>query len=222
MTTAITSTSTQKLTSVSTLKSTTPTNNLDCVRAQTEAVLEEVSFPIGWSNNTLTNQLSLPDEIITNEKKTRKWYFFGWNADTIVKKLYPQYQGNLRNPKSNSDWFIWLSIHALLPLIVFALFIYWGIKIIWKYQKLTTSTYILLALLSFLTTCLVTFTGAKVILGVFMGWALTAIAVSMGAPFWFDLLGKVINVRNTGPKPASSSDNQATSEDQKASTRSGT
>jgi hypothetical protein len=136
--------------------------------------------------------------------------------------LYPQYQGNLRNPKSNSDWFIWLSIHALLPLIVFALFIYWGIKIIWKYQKLTTSTYILLALLSFLTTCLVTFTGAKVILGVFMGWALTAIAVSMGAPFWFDLLGKVINVRNTGPKPASSSDNQATSEDQKASTRSGT
>ena len=136
--------------------------------------------------------------------------------------MYPQYQGNLRNPKSNSDWFIWLSIHALLPLIVFALFIYWGIKIIWKYQKLTTSTYILFALLSFLTTCLVIFTGAKVILGVFMGWALSAIAISMGAPFWFDILGKVINVRNTGPKPTSSSDNQATSEDQKASTRSGT
>lgn len=158
----VTSTSTQESISVSTLTSATPTNNLDCVRAQTEAVLEKVSFPIGWSNNTLTDQLSLPDEIITNKKKTQKWDFLGWNADTIVKKLYPQYQGNLRNPKSNTDWFIWLSIHALLPIIVFALFIYWGIKIIWKYQKLTTSTYTWLALLSFLTTCLVIFTGAKV------------------------------------------------------------
>jgi DNA-binding transcriptional MerR regulator len=57
----LTSTSTQEATSVSTLTSTTLTNNLDCVRAQTEAVLEKVSFPIGWSNNTLTDQLSLPD-----------------------------------------------------------------------------------------------------------------------------------------------------------------
>ncbi len=35
----------------------------------------------------------------------------------------------------------------------------------------------------------------------FMGWLITGIAISMGAPFWFDLLGKLINVRNTGSKP---------------------
>jgi len=33
------------------------------------------------------------------------------------------------------------------------------------------------------------------------GWLLTALAVSLGAPFWFDMLNKVINVRNAGRKP---------------------
>lgn len=35
------------------------------------------------------------------------------------------------------------------------------------------------------------------------GWLVSGIAISMGAPFWFDLLGKVVNVRNTGSKPKS-------------------
>ena len=30
-----------------------------------------------------------------------------------------------------------------------------------------------------------------------IGWLLTAIAISMGAPFWFDLLGKVVTLRST-------------------------
>ncbi|MCZ8225091.1 MAG: hypothetical protein O9324_14355 [Microcystis sp. LE19-84.1B] len=34
------------------------------------------------------------------------------------------------------------------------------------------------------------------------GWLMTGVAVAMGAPFWFDVLGKLINVRNTG-KPIS-------------------
>jgi hypothetical protein len=38
---------------------------------------------------------------------------------------------------------------------------------------------------------------------VLAGWLLSGIAISMGAPFWFDLLGKVMNVRNTGAKPPS-------------------
>lgn len=33
-------------------------------------------------------------------------------------------------------------------------------------------------------------------LRVLFGWLITAIALSMGAPFWFDLLGKIMNVRN--------------------------
>lgn len=35
-----------------------------------------------------------------------------------------------------------------------------------------------------------------------IGWFVSGIAISMGAPFWFDLLSKVMNVRNTGAKPA--------------------
>jgi hypothetical protein len=35
------------------------------------------------------------------------------------------------------------------------------------------------------------------------GWLMTGVAVAMGAPFWFDILGKLINVRNAG-KPISS------------------
>jgi hypothetical protein len=34
-----------------------------------------------------------------------------------------------------------------------------------------------------------------------IGWALTAIAVSLGAPFWFDTLNRVMNLRNTGKPP---------------------
>lgn len=34
-----------------------------------------------------------------------------------------------------------------------------------------------------------------------LGWFLTAAALSLGAPFWFDLLNKFINLRGTGEKP---------------------
>ncbi|NEQ29110.1 MAG: hypothetical protein F6K28_61265, partial [Microcoleus sp. SIO2G3] len=36
-----------------------------------------------------------------------------------------------------------------------------------------------------------------------LGWLLSSLAITMGAPFWFQTLNKFINVRNTGPKPAS-------------------
>jgi len=34
-----------------------------------------------------------------------------------------------------------------------------------------------------------------------LGWILTIIAVSLGAPFWFDVLNKFINIRNAGRSP---------------------
>lgn len=37
----------------------------------------------------------------------------------------------------------------------------------------------------------------KGLLQAIIGWFITAIAIAMGAPFWFDLLGKFMNVRNT-------------------------
>jgi hypothetical protein len=36
----------------------------------------------------------------------------------------------------------------------------------------------------------------------FLGWFLTAAALTLGAPFWFDLLDKFINLRGAGAKPA--------------------
>lgn len=37
-----------------------------------------------------------------------------------------------------------------------------------------------------------------------LGWVLTALAISLGAQFWFDLLGKIINLRGAGAIPAPS------------------
>jgi hypothetical protein len=39
---------------------------------------------------------------------------------------------------------------------------------------------------------------------VFAGWMITALALSLGAPFWFDLLNKVVQIRTTGPQIQSS------------------
>ncbi|HEY6327886.1 MAG TPA: hypothetical protein VI756_01015 [Blastocatellia bacterium] len=35
-----------------------------------------------------------------------------------------------------------------------------------------------------------------------LGWILTAIAVSLGAPFWFDILKRIMNLRSAGSAPA--------------------
>ncbi len=37
---------------------------------------------------------------------------------------------------------------------------------------------------------------------VFLGWLITALAISLGAPFWFDLLNKIVQLRSAGPKPS--------------------
>jgi hypothetical protein len=34
-----------------------------------------------------------------------------------------------------------------------------------------------------------------------LGWFLTAVAASLGAPFWFDTLNKFMNIRSTGTAP---------------------
>jgi hypothetical protein len=41
------------------------------------------------------------------------------------------------------------------------------------------------------------------------GWLLTIFAIFMGAPFWFDLLNKISNLRGSGPKPKSSTDKKS-------------
>lgn len=44
-----------------------------------------------------------------------------------------------------------------------------------------------------------------------IGWLLTGIALSMGASFWFDLLGKIVPIRNVGKVPDSSSNQSSSS-----------
>ena len=34
-----------------------------------------------------------------------------------------------------------------------------------------------------------------------LGWIITALAISKGAPFWFDILKKIVSVRSSGSKP---------------------
>jgi len=34
-----------------------------------------------------------------------------------------------------------------------------------------------------------------------LGWLITAVASVFGAPFWFDMLGKLVQLRGSGPKP---------------------
>jgi hypothetical protein len=35
---------------------------------------------------------------------------------------------------------------------------------------------------------------------IFIGWLITALAISLGAPFWFDLLNKLVKLRESGPQ----------------------
>jgi hypothetical protein len=46
------------------------------------------------------------------------------------------------------------------------------------------------------------------VLSMIAGWLVSGIAIAMGAPFWFDLLGKVMNVRNAGKKGKQAPKNQ--------------
>ena len=47
--------------------------------------------------------------------------------------------------------------------------------------------------------------GLADLLKLVMGWVITIAAISLGAPFWFDLLGKVANLRGSGGKTGGSS-----------------
>lgn len=45
------------------------------------------------------------------------------------------------------------------------------------------------------------------------GWIITFFAISLGAPFWFDILSKLVNIRQTGGKPNSDKTDKANNSD---------
>jgi len=51
----------------------------------------------------------------------------------------------------------------------------------------------------------------------FFGWLITALSISLGAPFWFDLLSKLVKLRGTGTKADPSSGNQTDAQNQQSS-----
>jgi putative peptidoglycan binding protein len=51
---------------------------------------------------------------------------------------------------------------------------------------------------------------AWAILSTVVGWFITAAALSLGAPFWFDTLNKLLNLRSAGPKPQREDEKAAT------------
>jgi hypothetical protein len=45
----------------------------------------------------------------------------------------------------------------------------------------------------------------------FLGWLITAMAITLGAPFWFDLLSKLVSLRGTGSNASNSNDTASAS-----------
>ena len=43
-----------------------------------------------------------------------------------------------------------------------------------------------------------------------VGWLMTALAITLGAPFWFDLLQKFMSLRTSGNKPTALSEESRT------------
>jgi hypothetical protein len=46
------------------------------------------------------------------------------------------------------------------------------------------------------------------VLSTLLGWFVTGLALSLGAPFWFDLLSKFVNIRGAGSKPQRADEKQ--------------
>jgi hypothetical protein len=60
--------------------------------------------------------------------------------------------------------------------------------------------------------------GGKVWPSRLLGWILSIVAISVGAPFWFDALSKLMNLRNAGQKPEESSGKPGTQQAQQPAT----
>ena len=58
--------------------------------------------------------------------------------------------------------------------------------------------------------------GAAGVAGTILGWAATGLLVMLGAPFWFDVLGRLVSLRGTGPKPSRAADDPASASSQLA------
>lgn len=157
----------------------------DQLRAHSQRVSqilnEQLALPIGWNPRVLGRQLGceLPKNAFDNdwEKLFDKClYANDPNFDGIYNKVAEQRKNDTRDN------------------------IYKEAQEQYKKNKKRSNYFVPTAILVMILTSGKWYVGLLFLLG----WFITAIAISMGATFWFELLGKLVNVRNTGNRPPSS------------------
>ncbi len=137
--------------------------DLRLLKRETDAVLQEVAFPIQWTPANLTQQLDCVAPALPQTGNTPAL------PDTTLPDL--------------NQWGSFYS--ACLPP---------GTPVSNEFDLSLLGTVVLNRL--------------SMLARILLGWLVTGIAIAMGAPFWFDLMNKLMNVRNTGAKPASVSDRE--------------
>ncbi|MGI0489819.1 hypothetical protein ACN4EK_30760 [Pantanalinema rosaneae CENA516] len=153
---------------------------LEAIKKQTDRVLQDITLPLSWNLSNLTQQFQCADTELFSAPLT--------DTSSIQQ---PQLEATESLPKLSSS-------KDNLPLSkslgVWDQFIQQCLSAEDK-QKLVAASIPRQVVQVPLSK---PFSTLKIILG----WLLSGIAIAMGAPFWFDLLSKVMNVRNTGSKPA--------------------
>jgi hypothetical protein len=132
--------------------------DLKALKRETNAALQEISFPIQWTPINLMQQFDcLPSE----QPQDNKAPLLPSASPLDLNKWSSFYRACLPSDRSVSN----AEFNFLLL----------GEVVVYRLSILSK---------------------------ILLGWLVTGIAIAMGAPFWFDLLSKLMNVRNTGAKPA--------------------
>jgi len=157
--------------------------DLRVLKQETDAVLQEIAFPIQWTPANLTQQFGC---IAPNPPQTG-------NTPNAAPSALNNQTGNTRaqSTVAPSDLNKWSSFYSACLSPDRA-----------KNNKNNEDNFDLSLFGEVVLKRLSTL--ARILLG----WLVTGVAIAMGAPFWFDLMSKLMNVRNTGTKPASISEKE--------------
>ncbi len=102
-------------------------------------------------------------------------------------------------PKEKSAYSICYFLMPILALLI-------QLFVVWKLPRAAwINLMFFITLPWFIGTCVIGVSwNLATLLPSFAGWLMTALMVSFGAPFWFDLLDKLVSRRAAGPKPGPS------------------
>jgi hypothetical protein len=128
------------------------------LKRDTDAVLQEISLPLRWTPENLSQQFNCPDPTHSTD------------APTASRSPWQTFYKTCLNEDNAPEQFDLFRITQIAT----------------RRQNIIDSA------------------------RMFLGWLVSGLAIAMGAPFWFDLLSKIMNVRNTGSKPAPIADRETT------------